>query len=395
MRKLTIDDLDVRGRRVLMRVDFNVPQDESGNITNDLRIRRALPSIRSVIERGGRLVLVSHLGRPEAREPELRMNVVAERLAGLLGKPVRKLDDCVGEAVEQAVGQMNDGDVILLENVRFHKEEKKGDPEFARRLGALGDLYISDAFGTAHRPDVSMVGAAEVIGKAAAGYLMLKEMDYLGKAINDPKHPYVAILGGSKVSDKISVIQSLMGRVDSLLIGGAMAYPFLAAKGTRIGASKSAEEDVTLARKLLAEAEAKGVELLLPVDHVVAKEVSAHAETQVQEDEIQDGWMGLDIGPKTARMFAEKVKQAGMVIWNGPMGVFEVAAFAEGTRTVAEALADSDAISIVGGGDSATAVEDMGVADRIDHVSTGGGASLEFLEGKGLPGIAVLTEVDE
>ena len=395
MRKLSVSDLDFQGKRVLMRVDFNVPQDANGAVTDDTRIRRALPTIRHVTERGGRLVLVSHLGRPKDREPALRMDPVAKRLSELLGKPVRKLDECVGPEVEQAVGEMADGDVILLENVRFYREEKSGDEAFARKLGALADLYVSDAFGTAHRPDTSVVGAAKVVGKAAAGFLMQKEIDFLGKALNAPERPYAAVLGGAKVADKITVIRSLMERVDALIIGGAMAYTFLKARGANVGDSRVDEDHLDLAKSLLDEAAAKGVEILLPVDHVVAREFSEQGETAVQEGDIQDGWMGLDIGPKTIALYVDKVKSCRTVVWNGPMGVFEMAPFAGGTRALAEAMADSGATTVVGGGDSAAAVEEFGLADKMSHVSTGGGASLEFLEGKDLPGISALTDVTD
>ena len=392
MKKLGVENLDVKGKRVLMRVDFNVPLDRSGAITDDTRIRRALKTIRYLTDKGARLILVSHLGRPKDREPELRMDVVAAGLSALLGKPVRKLDVCVGPEAEQAVAEMKDGDVILLENVRFYKEEKKGDPEFAKQLAALADLYVNDAFGTAHRPDTSVVGAAEAIGTAAAGFLMEKEIEFLGQALHDPKRPYDAILGGAKVADKITVIRNLMAHVDVLLIGGAMAYTFLVAQGRKMGDSMVDTEHLDLAKALLAEAAEKGVELLLPVDHVVAREFSADAETQIQGPDIEDGWMGLDIGPKTIALYCDRVRKAKMVIWNGPMGVFELAPFAAGTRAVAEALAESGCISIVGGGDSAAAVTQFGLADKMSHVSTGGGASLEFLEGKTLPGIDALSE---
>ena len=395
MRKLSVEDLDVKGKRVLMRVDFNVPQDEAGAISDDTRIRSALPTIRYLTDRGGRLVLVSHLGRPEDREPKLRMDVVAERLAALLGKPVRKLNACVGPDVERAVSEMSDGDVVLLENVRFYEEEKSGDKEFARELGELGDIYVSDAFGTAHRADTSVVGAAKAVGKAAAGFLMLREIEYLGKALKDPKRPYYAVLGGAKAKDKILVIRNLLNHVDAILIGGAMAYTFLKAQGRDVGSSLVDAERLELAGQLLAEAEEKGVEILLPEDHVVAREKRSDAETQTQGPDIEQGWMGLDIGPKTIERFCDMIRSAGMVVWNGPMGVFEMAPFAEGTRAVAQALAESDAVSIVGGGDSAAAVEQFGLTDRMDHVSTGGGASLEFLEGKDLPGIAVLSNVKD
>jgi len=348
MKKLSVEDLDVKGRRVLMRVDFNVPQDEAGAITDDTRIERALPSIRRVIEGRGRLILISHLGRPKGKpDPKLRMNVVAERLSELLGKPVRKMDDCIGPEVEAAARDMKDGDVLLLENLRFHAEEQDADEAFAAKLAGLADMYVSDAFGTAHRPDASMVGVPRLLGRGAAGYLMQREIEYLSMALHSPKHPYIAVLGGKKVSDKILVIRSLLDRVDGLIIGGAMAYTF---------------------------------------------QIAGDAATEVQKDEIAEGWIGGDIGPDTIRLFSDKLASARMVVWNGPMGVFEKEPFAAGTRALAQTLAGLDAVTIVGGGDSAAAIEQLGLADKMTHVSTGGGASLEFLEGKELPGIAALTD---
>jgi len=393
MKKLSVEDLDVKGRRVLMRVDFNVPQDEAGAITDDTRIERALPSIRRVIEGRGRLILISHLGRPKGKpDPKLRMNVVAERLSELLGKPVRKMDDCIGPEVEAAARDMKDGDVLLLENLRFHAEEQDADEAFAAKLAGLADMYVSDAFGTAHRPDASMVGVPRLLGRGAAGYLMQREIEYLSMALHSPKHPYIAVLGGKKVSDKILVIRSLLDRVDGLIIGGAMAYTFLKAQAKGVGNSLVEEDKVALAGELLEEAKQKGVDLLLPVDHVAAREIAGDAATEVQKDEIAEGWIGGDIGPDTIRLFSDKLASARMVVWNGPMGVFEKEPFAAGTRALAQTLAGLDAVTIVGGGDSAAAIEQLGLADKMTHVSTGGGASLEFLEGKELPGIAALTD---
>ena len=395
MKKLTIDQMDVKGKRVLMRVDFNVPLDDDRAITDDARIRKALPSIRHVIDGGGRLILMSHLGRPSG-EPEdaLRLDPCAARLSELLGKPVRKMDDCIGPEVEQAVSEMKDGDVVLLENLRFHKGEKKGDPAFINALAKLGEVYISDAFGTAHRPDASMVGVAEKLPVAAAGYLLQREIEYLGKAVANPEHPYVAVLGGAKVGDKIPVIENFIRIVDAIIIGGAMAYTFLKARGIEIGDSLLDADSLDFCKRMLAEAKEKGVDILLPIDHMAAKAFAEDAETAVQEPGIEAGWLGLDIGPKTIALFVEKLKSAKLVVWNGPMGVFEMAPFAAGTKAIAEALAASDCTSIVGGGDSAAAVEQFGVADRMSHVSTGGGASLEFLEGKTLPGIAALDDAE-
>jgi len=386
----TVDQIQVKSKRVLMRVDFNVPLDESGNITDDTRIRMALPSIRAVQQRGARLILMSHLGRPKGVDPKLRMDPVAKRLSELLGQPVRKVADCVGPEVEKAVAAMRDGDVLLLENLRFHKEEQAGDPAFADKLARLGEVYVSDAFGTAHRPDVSMVAVAERIPVRAAGYLMMKEIEFLSRALSAPERPYIAILGGAKVSDKILVIRSLLERVNAILVGGAMAYTFLKAKGIGVGNSKVEAEHIGTAGELMATAAKRGVDLILPEDHVVAAEISDEAKTEVVGPAIPEGKIGLDIGPQTTARFKARLQGAKMVVWNGPMGVFEKRPFQAGTRAIAECLAGLKATTIVGGGDSAAAVEQFGLAAKMSHVSTGGGASLEFLEGKQLPGIAVL-----
>ena len=391
MAKLTIEDLDVAGKRVLMRVDFNVPL-KGGAVSDDTRIRAALPSIRYILERGGSVVLMSHLGRPKGTVvEELRMDPVAARLEELLGSPVKKVDDCVGPEVEQAAEALEPGDVLLLENLRFHPEEEKGDDLFAQRLSRLGDVYVNDAFGTAHRAHASVAGVPKHL-RAAAGFLMQRELKYLGEALASPERPFLAILGGAKVSDKIPVIENLLGKVDGLLIGGGMTYTFMKAQGKSIGNSIVEEDRIEVARDLLQRAKEKGVELCLPVDHLVAKEVDPRAETRVVEDGIPDGWKAVDIGPKTARIYGEKVAAAKTVVWNGPMGIFEVEPFAEGTRRLAEALAQAECVSIIGGGDSAAAVQKYGLTERVTHVSTGGGASLEFLEGRELPGVAALSE---
>jgi phosphoglycerate kinase len=391
MAKLTIEDLKVAGKRVLMRVDFNVPL-KGGAVTDDTRIEASLPSIRYVLDHGGSLVLMSHLGRPKGGpEDEFRMAPVARRLQELLGRPVKTVGDCVGPEVEQAAKALKPGEVLLLENLRFHAEEEKGDDAFAQKLARLGDVYVNDAFGTAHRAHASVAGVPKYL-QAAAGFLMQKELKYLGEALAKPARPFLAILGGAKVSDKIPVIENLLTKVDGLLIGGGMTYTFMRAQGKSIGASILEEDRVAVARDILARAKAKGVELLLPVDHLIAKEVNAGAETRVVEDEIPAGWKGVDIGPKTAALYSQKVAKAKTVVWNGPMGIFEMEPFAQGTRRVAEALAQADCVSVIGGGDSAAAVAKYGLADRVTHVSTGGGASLEFLEGKELPGVAALTD---
>ncbi|NOZ24097.1 MAG: phosphoglycerate kinase [Planctomycetes bacterium] len=399
MAKRSVEDLDVAGKRVLMRVDFNVPQDKEDPsvITDDSRIRKALKTIRYIREKGAKLILMSHLGRPKGEiVDKLRMDPVAKRLSELLGVQVKKLDDCIGPQVEKAVSQMKGGDVVLLENVRFHAAEKSKDAAemmaFARELAKLGDVYVSDAFGTVHRAHASVAGVPQILTDAAAGYLLLKEIKYLGKVLRSPEHPLVLILGGAKVSDKIQVIENMLDKVDKILIGGGMCYTFLKARGKGIGGSLFEKDSLDFAKSLLKQAEEKGVEVVLPVDHVVGRELDEDTETDVQRDSIEDGWMGLDIGPKTCNLFSDKLADARMVVWNGPVGVFEMAPFAKGTRAIAEVLAASSATTIIGGGDTAAAVDMMGLADRMSHVSTGGGASLEFLEGKELPGIAALPE---
>ncbi len=391
--KKTIRDLDLSGKRVFVRVDFNVPLDDAGNVTDDTRIRAVLPTLEYLRAQGGMIILASHMGRPDGTViPELRLDPVAKRLSELLNVPVRKLDDCVGSEVNEAVNQMKPGDVVLLENVRFHPEEKKNDPEFAQELASLADYYVNDAFGSAHRAHASVVGIANLL-PAAAGFLMERELDILGKALENPKRPFVVILGGKKVSDKIGVIKNMLNKVDTLLIGGGMAYTFLKAKGHEVGDSIVDDDNLEFAGQMLAEAERRGIQMVLPVDVVVAEEISADVEVRVVDcSAIPEGWQGLDVGPETAKIFADQVSQAGLVIWNGPLGVFEVEPFSQGTRTVAEALAQSAAESIIGGGDTAAAVTQMGLAGEMTHVSTGGGASLKFLEGTVLPGIAVLDE---
>ncbi len=396
-KKLGLDDIEVKGKRVVMRVDFNVPLNDAGEITDDNRIEAALPSIKNVLDRGGSLVLMSHLGRPKGKpDPKLSLAPCARRLGELLGSEVKQLPDCVGPEVEEACKGLQPGDVVLLENLRFHEEEKKGDEAFAKQIAALGDVYVCDAFGTAHRAHASMVAVPKAMGTAAAGYLLQKEIEFLSKPLSDPERPYVAILGGAKVSDKITVIRTLLDKADTILIGGAMSYAFLKAQGKSVGNSKLEKADevdpVAVAGELLKEAGEKGTPIRLPADHLCVKEFKEDAETQVVPDEIPDGLMGVDIGPETTKQYVEKISGAKLVVWNGPMGVFEMAPFAEGTRKLAQAMADGSATTIVGGGDTAAAVEQFGVADRMSHVSTGGGASLEFLEGKELPGIAALTD---
>ena len=388
LHKKTVRDIDVQGKKVLVRCDFNVPLD-GGHITDDRRITEALPTIRYLVERGALVILASHLGRPKGVTPEFSLAPVAKRLSELLGKNVLLLPDCVGPAVQSAIQKANRGDVLLLENVRFHPEEEKNDPAFAKELASLADLYVNDAFGTAHRAHASTEGVAHDL-PGVAGFLIEKEIDYLGKAIEDPKRPFIAIMGGSKVKDKIALIDNLLPKVDRLLVGGGMVFTFLKSQGHPIGKSLLDEGNVEYCARLMKES---GGKIVLPTDIVIASELRPDSETQtVTAGEIPDGKIGADIGPDSQRTFAEIIAKAGTALWNGPMGVFEMAPFEAGTKAVAEALAKSDCMSIVGGGDSAAAVEKFGVANKIKHISTGGGASLEFLEGKELPGIAALQD---
>jgi phosphoglycerate kinase len=393
--KLSITDLDLAGKRVFIRVDFNVPI-KNGAIGDDTRIRASLPTIQYALDHGATAILASHLGRPKGRPtPEFSLQPVATRLSELLGRPVVFAADCVGEPAQRAVAEAQAGSkVVLLENLRFHTEEEKDDPVFAAKLAELADLYVNDAFGSAHRAHASVDGIVRAIGEGAAGLLMQKELTYLGGAIESPVRPFVAILGGAKVSDKIEVIENLLGNVDALLIGGAMAYTFFKARGLPVGKSLVEDDRLQSAREVTTRAQARGVRLELPVDHVVAPALDAAAPSEVLDvgDAAIGDRMGLDIGPKTAARYAEVIATAKTVVWNGPMGVFEIAAFAHGTEAVAHAVAAVQGTTIVGGGDSIAAVNKVGVADRISHISTGGGASLEFLGGKVLPGVAALTD---
>jgi len=394
MSKKTIADVDVSGKTVLMRVDFNVPLDDNGKITDDRRIRMALPSIESVIKRGGRLILMSHLGRPkgEPGDEKFSLRPAAARLGELLGISVLFAADTVGEDAARQAEQLADGGVLVLENLRFNKGEKKGDAEFAGKLAALADIYCNDAFGTCHRTDASMVAVPQAMGDKpkVVGFLVAKEIEYLSDTIANPAHPFVAILGGAKVSDKISVIKNLLGICDKVLIGGAMAYTFSLAQGGKVGKSLVEPDKVELAKELLA---AGGDKLLLPVDSHCGDAFKADCNKQiVKAGEIPDGWEGLDIGPDTARAYVQEVKQAKTIVWNGPMGVFEMPPFDAGTNAVAEAIADSDAVSIIGGGDSAAAIGQLGLDDKVTHVSTGGGASLAMLEGKKFEAVELLDE---
>ena len=394
MNKKTIRDIEVAGKKVLVRCDFNVPLDgETGEITDNRRIRAALPTINYLLENNAKVILCSHLGRPKGEtNPKYSLKPVAEELSKLLNKKVTLAKDVIGEDAEKLTSNMENGDVILLENVRFHKEEEKNDPEFAKKLASFAEIYVNDAFGTAHRAHASTAGVADYL-PAVSGFLIEKELEFLGSSLENPERPFVAILGGAKVSDKIGVIENLLEKVDTLLIGGGMAYTFYKAQGHGIGTSICEEDKLDLAKEILEKAKQKGVELLLPVDNHVSSEYSNDGESKfVESTEIPEGFMGLDIGPKTIESFKEVIKAAKTILWNGPLGVSEFERFAEGTKQIARALAESNAVTIIGGGDSAAAIEKMGLADKMTHISTGGGASLEFLEGKVLPGIACLDD---
>jgi phosphoglycerate kinase len=388
----SIRDLNLKGKRVFIRVDFNVPLDETGQkITSDTRIRAALPTIQLALEKGAAVILASHLGRPKGKpNPKMSLAPVAARLGELLGKPVQLAPDCIGPEVEKLAKTLKPGDVLLLENLRFHAGEEANDPEFAKKLAVLCDVYVNDAFGAAHRAHGSTAGMVDYVKESAAGLLMEKELNYLSKAVSQPEHPYVAIVGGAKISDKIQFLRNFLGLADKVLIGGAMTYTFMKAQGQPVGGSLVEEDKLDLAKDLLAKGRGK---LMLPLDHVIATDLKADAETKVVDgvkEPIPAGWKGLDIGPKTVAAYAEQIAKAKMIVWNGPMGVFEVAPFAKGTIEIAKAVAASAATSIVGGGDSEKAIKTAKVAAQITHISTGGGASLEFLGGESLPGVEAL-----
>ena len=392
--KKSIQDISVKGKRCLVRVDFNVPQDSEGNVTDDTRIVGALPTIKYLVANGAKTILCSHLGRPKGQfNVKYTLAPVAVALEKLLGQKVIFVDDVVGEKVEKAVAELKEGEVMLLENTRFYKEEEADDKEFCKKLAKLADVFVNDAFGTAHRAHASTTGVAEFVKESVSGFLIKKELDVMGKALTNPDRPFVAVLGGAKVGDKIGVIRNLLEKADVVIVGGGMAYTFQKAKGYEVGTSLCEDGCIELAKELMQQAKEKNVQLLLPVDNVVAAEFSNDAVRKVVDsDKIPADMMGMDIGPKTIELFCNAIKTAKTVVWNGPMGVFEMSNFANGTKQVAKAIAETDCVSIIGGGDSAAAIKQLGFADKVTHVSTGGGASLEFLEGKVLPGIDCLDD---
>ncbi|MFA6980639.1 MAG: phosphoglycerate kinase [Ignavibacteriaceae bacterium] len=397
MKKRTIDHIELKDKRVLVRVDFNVPLDENLNVTDDKRIVESLPTIKKIIAEGGKAILMSHLGRPKGKvNPKYSLAPAAKKLSELIGKEVKLASDCIGEAVKAQVNEMKSGDVLLLENLRFHEEEEKNDPAFAKQLAELGDIYVNDAFGSAHRAHASTEGVTKFLAVSVAGYLMEKELNYLGKAVGNPERPYCAILGGAKISGKIDVINNLLDKVDTLIIGGGMAYTFYKAQGWEIGMSLLEAEKVDLAKELLEKVKSKKLQFLLPVDVVVTSEFKNDSPQEVVKvNELPSDKMGLDIGPESIKLFSEAIRNSKTIVWNGPMGVFEFDNFAKGTNAIAEVLAEvtaKGAITVIGGGDSAAAIAKAGLEKQVSHVSTGGGASLEFLEGKVLPGVEALND---
>ncbi len=396
MNKKSIKDTDITGKRVLTRVDFNVPLDKQQNVTDDNRIRAALPTIKFILEKGAKLILMSHLGRPKGEvKPEYSLKPAATVLSKLLSKPVKMLDDCIGPAVKEAVSKMSDGDIVMLENLRFHKEETDNDQGFSKELASLGDVFVNDAFGTCHRAHASTEGVTHYL-ESVSGLLVEKEIEYFQKILTNPDKPFVFLLGGAKVADKIPVIENMMDKASIIIIGGAMAYTFMKVNNVDIGSSRFEQEMVDTAKAILAKAREKGVEIVLPIDHVVTDNIEAGSNIKITDGEsIEKGFIGVDIGPKTINLFIEELKAAKTIVWNGPVGIFENDRFANGTKALAYTIAESDAVSVIGGGDTAAAVAKFNVADKMSHISTGGGASLEYLEGKVLPGVAALAEKKE
>jgi 3-phosphoglycerate kinase len=393
MNKKSIKDIDIKGKRVLMRVDFNVPLDKQQNVTDDNRIRAALPTIKYVLDKNAKLILMSHLGRPKGEvKPEYSLSPAALALSKLINRPVKILGDCIGEEVRDAVSQMSDGDVVMLENLRFHKQETDNDQAFSKELASLGDVFVNDAFGTCHRAHASTEGVTHYL-ESVSGLLVEKEIEYFQKVLTSPDKPFVFLLGGAKVADKIPVIENMMDRASTIIIGGAMAYTFMKAENINIGSSRFEQEMMDTAKVILEKAKAKGVEMVLPIDHVVTDNIEAASNIKITDGEsIDEGFIGVDIGPKTINLFIEEIKTAKTIVWNGPVGIFENDRFASGTKALAYAIAESGAVSVIGGGDTAAAVAKFNVADKMSHISTGGGASLEYLEGKALPGVAALAD---
>jgi phosphoglycerate kinase len=393
MNKKSVKDIDITGKRVLMRVDFNVPLDKQQNVTDDNRIRAALPTIKYVLEKKAKLILMSHLGRPKGEvKPEYSLKPAAEALSRLLNRPVKMLNDCIGEEVKKAVSEMAESDIVMLENLRFHKEETANDAEFAGELASLGDVFVNDAFGTCHRAHASTEGVTHHIA-GVSGFLVEKEIEYFQKILDNPEKPFVFLLGGAKVADKIPVIENMMNRANAIIIGGAMAYTFMKVNNIDIGSSRCEQDMLETAKSIVDKAREKGVDIVLPVDHIVTDNIETASNIKITEAEsIEEGFMGVDIGPKTINFFIEELKTAKTIVWNGPVGIFENDKFANGTKALAGAIAESDAISVIGGGDTAAAVAKFNVADKMSHISTGGGASLEYMEGKVLPGVAALAD---
>lgn len=390
MKKLTLPEMPITGKRILTRVDYNVPTNDKGNITDDTRIRATLPTLNHILNNKSKLILMTHLGRPKGKDEKFKLDKIAVRLEQLLKRPIKKLDDCIGENVEKTVAKMKEGEVVLLENLRFYPEEEANNNNFSKKLALLGDLYINDAFACSHRAHASIVGVTRYL-KSGAGLLLSKEIEYLSKIMESPQTPYIAILGGAKVSDKITIIENLMTKVNAIIIGGGMAYTFLKAQGKKIGASKLEKDSLDVASRILSNAKKLNIEIVLPVDHLVTNNIDGKGHIKIEKENISDGFSGVDIGPATIKLFTSKLQTAQTVVWNGPLGIFEIDKFSEGTRSIALALSLLKATTVIGGGETTAAAEKAGFASKMSHISTGGGAFLEFLEGKELPGIAALT----